>query len=100
MRIYVCNIRNKGYSITRNIMTNITVTVYTTCVKDVNSKITRLLGKTTVTELSDYINYLENCYTYFVNDILSKHFCNDVVGLILSFINLQRVYKININFGS
>ena len=54
-----------------------------------------LLKTVTVTksELNDHINYLESFYKYFITDILSNYFCNDIITHILTFLLKKRNIK-------
>ena len=58
-----------------------------------------LIKTVTVTksELNDHINYLERFYKYFITDILSNYFCNDIITHILTFL-LEKKHQINIHF--
>ena len=58
-----------------------------------------LLKTVTVTksEINNHINYLESFYKYFITDILSNYFCNDIITLILSFL-LKKKHQINRHF--
>ena len=51
----------------------------------------------TKSNIINHINYLESFYKYFITDILTNYFCNDIITLILSFL-LKKKHQINIHF--